>query len=67
MLADTMMPEAFEAQDRSPWTGTVTTLGFALSALLTTLYGLQRRPGPPASPPPTSAPLTNAESSGAAS
>jgi hypothetical protein len=37
MLADTMMPEAFEAQDRSPWTGTVTTLGFALSALLTTL------------------------------
>jgi ZIP family zinc transporter len=37
MLADTMMPEAFEAEDRSPWTGAVTTLGFALSALLTTL------------------------------
>jgi ZIP family zinc transporter len=37
MLADTMMPEAFEAENRSPWTGAVTTLGFALAALLTTL------------------------------
>ena len=37
MLADTMMPEAFERENHSPWTGAVTTLGFALSALLTTL------------------------------
>ncbi len=37
MLADTMMPEAFEAQGRSAFTGVVTTLGFALAALLSTL------------------------------
>jgi zinc transporter, ZIP family len=37
MLADTMFPEAFEAQGRSPFTGVVTTLGFALSALLSSL------------------------------
>jgi ZIP family zinc transporter len=37
MLADTMMPEAFEHEGRSPWTGVVTTLGFAVSAILTTL------------------------------
>lgn len=37
MLADTMIPEAFEAEGRSPFTGVVTTLGFALSALLSTL------------------------------
>ena len=37
MLADTMFPEAFEAEDRSPFTGVVTTLGFALAALLSTL------------------------------
>jgi zinc transporter, ZIP family len=37
MLADTMMPEAFEAENRSNLTGIVTTLGFALAALLTTL------------------------------
>jgi len=37
MLADTMMPEAFEAQGRSPFTGVVTTLGFAVSALLSSL------------------------------
>jgi ZIP family zinc transporter len=36
MLADTMIPEAFEAEGRSPFTGVVTTLGFALSALLST-------------------------------
>jgi hypothetical protein len=41
-LADTMMPEAFEAESRSPWTGAATTLGFALSALLTTLSRLAR-------------------------
>ena len=34
MLADTMFPEAFEAEGRSPFTGVVTTLGFAVSALL---------------------------------
>jgi zinc transporter, ZIP family len=37
MLADTMFPEAFEAENRSPFTGVVTTLGFALAALLSTL------------------------------
>jgi ZIP family zinc transporter len=37
MLADTMMPEAFEAEGRSTLTGVVTTLGFALAALLTAL------------------------------
>jgi ZIP family zinc transporter len=37
MLADTMVPEAFEAEGRSPFTGVVTTLGFALAALLSTL------------------------------
>ena len=34
MLADTMIPEAFEAEGRTPFTGVVTTLGFAVSALL---------------------------------
>ena len=37
MLADTMMPEAFEAEGRSNLTGIVTTLGFALAVLLATL------------------------------
>lgn len=37
MLTDTMFPEAFEAEHRSPFTGVVTTLGFALAALLSTL------------------------------
>jgi zinc transporter, ZIP family len=37
MLADTMMPEAFETEGRSAWTGVVTTFGFAVSAFLTTL------------------------------
>ena len=37
MLADTMIPEAFDAEGRSPLTGVVTTLGFALAALLSTL------------------------------
>jgi len=37
MLADTMFPEAFEDEGRSPFTGVVTTLGFALSALLSSL------------------------------
>jgi ZIP family zinc transporter len=37
MLADTMFPEAYEAEGRSPFTGVVTTLGFALSALLSSL------------------------------
>ena len=37
MLADTMFPEAYEAEGRSPFTGVVTTLGFALAALLSTL------------------------------
>ena len=37
MLADTMFPEAYEAEDRSPFTGVVTTLGFALAAMLSTL------------------------------
>lgn len=37
MLADTMIPEAFDAEGRSPLTGVVTTLGFALSALLSSL------------------------------
>jgi ZIP family zinc transporter len=37
MLADTMMPEAFEAENRSNFTGIVTTLGFALAVILTTL------------------------------
>jgi ZIP family zinc transporter len=36
MLADTMMPEAFEAEGRTSFTGVVTTLGFALAALLST-------------------------------
>jgi hypothetical protein len=29
-----MFPEAFEAEGRSPFTGVVTTLGFALSVLI---------------------------------
>jgi zinc transporter, ZIP family len=37
MLADTMIPEAFDAEGRSPLTGVVTTLGFAVAALLSTL------------------------------
>jgi zinc transporter, ZIP family len=37
MLADTMIPEAFDAEGRSPFTGVVTTLGFAVAALLSTL------------------------------
>jgi ZIP family zinc transporter len=37
MLADTMIPEAFEAEGRSPFTGVVTTMGFALAALLSSL------------------------------
>ena len=37
MLADTMFPEAFEAGSRSPFTGVITTLGFALAALLSSL------------------------------
>jgi zinc transporter, ZIP family len=37
MLADTMFPEAYEAEGRSPFTGVMTTLGFALAALLSTL------------------------------
>jgi ZIP family zinc transporter len=37
MLADTMMPEAFDAEGRSPFTGVVTTLGFTLAVLLSTL------------------------------
>ena len=37
MLADTMFPEAFEAEGRSPFTGVVTTLGFAVSALLSSV------------------------------
>ena len=37
MLADTMFPEAFDATRRTPFTGVVTTLGFALAALLSTL------------------------------
>ena len=36
MLADTMFPEAYEAEGSSPFTGVVTTLGFAVSALLST-------------------------------
>ena len=36
MLADTMMPEAFDAEGRTSFTGVVTTLGFALAALLST-------------------------------
>ena len=37
MLADTMIPEAFVAENRSPFTGVVTTLGFAMAALLSAL------------------------------
>jgi zinc transporter, ZIP family len=37
MLADSMIPEAFERERRSLVTGLVTTLGFSLAALLTTL------------------------------
>jgi zinc transporter, ZIP family len=37
MLADTMFPEAYEAEGRTPFTGVVTTLGFALAALLSSL------------------------------
>jgi zinc transporter, ZIP family len=37
MLADMMIPEAFDAEGRSPLTGVVTTLGFAVAALLSTL------------------------------
>jgi ZIP family zinc transporter len=37
MLADTMFPEAFDATERTPFTGVLTTLGFALAALLSTL------------------------------
>ena len=37
MLADTMIPEAFDAEGRSPFTGVVTTLGFAVAAVLSTL------------------------------
>jgi zinc transporter, ZIP family len=37
MLADSMIPEAFEHERRSLATGLITTLGFALAALLTTL------------------------------
>jgi ZIP family zinc transporter len=37
MLADSMIPEAFEHERRSLVTGLVTTLGFSLAALLTTL------------------------------
>ena len=37
MLADTMIPEAYEARGHSQLTGVVTTLGFALAALLSTL------------------------------
>ena len=45
MLADTMIPEAFDAEGRSPLTGVVTTLGFALSrAAEHSLKTLDRRP-----------------------
>ena len=37
MLTDTMFPEALDAENRSPFTGVVTTLGFAVAALLSTL------------------------------
>jgi ZIP family zinc transporter len=37
MLADTMFPEAYEAEMRSPLTGVATSMGFALAALLSTL------------------------------
>ncbi len=37
MLADTMVPEAFDAEGRSSFTGVVTTLGFTLALLLSTL------------------------------
>ncbi len=37
MLADSMIPEAFEHERRSLVTGLITTLGFALAALLTSL------------------------------
>jgi len=37
MLADTFIPDAFEHEHRSFATGLLTTLGFALAALLTTL------------------------------
>ncbi len=36
MLADTMVPEAFDAENRSSFTGVVTTLGFTLALLLST-------------------------------
>lgn len=35
MLADTMMPEAFDESGHRPWIGLVTVLGYALGALLT--------------------------------
>ena len=34
MLADTMMPEAFDESGHRPWIGLVTVLGFAAAALL---------------------------------
>jgi ZIP family zinc transporter len=37
MLADTMMPQAFEDYDRRPAVGLVTVLGFALAFLLSTM------------------------------
>ncbi|RZS29488.1 ZIP family zinc transporter [Herbihabitans rhizosphaerae] len=37
MLVDTMIPEAYDAEGRSKATGLVTTAGFALAVLLTTL------------------------------
>jgi ZIP family zinc transporter len=37
MLVDTMIPEAYEAEQRSKATGVVTTAGFALAVLLSTL------------------------------
>jgi zinc transporter, ZIP family len=36
MLADTMIPEAFDAEGRTSFTGVVTTLGFTLALLLST-------------------------------
>ncbi|MGH3468696.1 MAG: ZIP family metal transporter, partial [Thermocrispum sp.] len=37
MLVDTMIPEAYEAEQRSKATGVVTTAGFALAVFLSTL------------------------------
>jgi zinc transporter, ZIP family len=37
MLADTMMPEAFDEAGHRPWIGLVTVLGFAVGALLGTV------------------------------